>query len=100
MDAVRVRPGDEVLCLSPTGSLRPTIGTPAGALGPLSRAITAAEALALRHAGANVLTVNPDGAAAAAMGSNLMDPSRRGEVIGAALAQGRRLAGGALRRAA
>jgi predicted acylesterase/phospholipase RssA len=39
MDAVEVSSGDRVLCLNPTGSLRPSAGAPAGAFGPLSRGI-------------------------------------------------------------
>jgi NTE family protein len=54
--------------------------------------VAGAEALALRHRGASVSTINPDEASRAAMGTNLMDPGRRAEVIAAGLAQGRRLA--------
>jgi NTE family protein len=89
MDAVEVARGDGVLCLNPTGSLRASLGTPAGAFGPLSRAIAAGEALALRRRGARVRTINPDAASAAAMGGNLMDARRRGDVIAAGVAQGR-----------
>ncbi len=92
MDTAEVRSGVRVMCLNPTGSLRPGIGALAGAIGPVSRGIAAAEALALKHRGANVTTINPDEASAAAMGSNLMYPKRREEVIEAGLAQGRRLA--------
>jgi NTE family protein len=90
MDAVQVGRGDAVLCLNPTGSL-PLSARLTGALGPLSRSIAGAEALALRHRGARVATVNPDSAAAAAMGLNLMQPSGRSAVTAAGLAQGRRL---------
>ncbi len=93
MDAVRVARGDFVLCLNPTGSLPFSVGTLAGALGPVSRSIAGTEALTLRHRGAHVTVVNPDRAAAAAMGVNLMSPEGRGEVTAAGLAQGRRLAG-------
>jgi NTE family protein len=92
MDAAEVRRGDEVLCLNPTGSLRPAIGTLIGAIGPMSRGVAAAEALALRHRGASVTTINPDTASATVLGVNLMDPSRRGAAIAAGLAQGRALA--------
>ncbi len=93
MDAADVVQGDRVLCLNPTESLRPTLGAPAGALGHVSRAIAAAEALALRHRGARVRTIAPDAAATSAMGANFMDAGRRSGVAAAGLAQGLRLAG-------
>jgi NTE family protein len=92
MDTAEVQPGDRVLCLNPTGSFRPTMAEPVGAVGPVSRAAAAAEALVLRRRGATVITINPDEASAAAMGTNLMDPRRRTAVIAAGIAQGRRLA--------
>jgi NTE family protein len=92
MDAATVSRGDRVLCLNPTGSLRPTIGALAGAFGPVSRGAAGAEALLLKNRGATVTTINPDRASAAAMGTNLMDPEARRAVIDAGLAQGRRLA--------
>jgi NTE family protein len=100
MDAADVRRGDQVLCLNPTGSMRPVAGTLIGALAPISRGVAGAEALALKHRGASVSTINPDDASREAMGTNLMDPSRRAEVIGAGLAQGRRLASLTPRQAA
>jgi NTE family protein len=92
MDAAEVGRGDRVLCLNPTGSLRPTIAAPAGALGPVSRSVAGAEALVLRRRGASVETINPDRASVEALGPNLMDPGPRTKVIAAGLAQGRRLA--------
>jgi hypothetical protein len=92
--------GERVLCLNPTGSLRPTKGALAGAFGPISRGIAGAEALVLRNRGVTVSTINPDEDSAAAMGTNLMDPQRRLAVIDAGLAQGRRLAARDQRRAA
>jgi len=92
MDAAEVQPGQAVLCLNPTGSLRPAVGSVAGAFGPVSRAVVAAEALALRHRGAIVTTINPDKRVAALLGTNLMDHRRRAAVIEAGLAQGRALA--------
>jgi NTE family protein len=92
MDAVEVSSGDRVLCLNPTGSLRPSVGTPAGAFGPLSRGIAASEGLALRRRGARVRTINPDAASTAAMGTNLMDARRRDRVVEAGIAQGRNAA--------
>ncbi len=72
----------------------------AGAFGAVSRGAAATEALVLKGRGATVTTVNPDNASAAAMGLNLMDHARRGSVIEAGLAQGRRLALDASARAA
>ena len=92
MDQAPVERGTRVLCLNPTGSMRPTGGAPFGALGPLSRSIAAVEALVLERRGARVVTVSPDREAAAAMGANLMDPRPRARVSNAGLAQGQRLA--------
>jgi hypothetical protein len=75
-----------VLCLNPTAA--------AGALGPVSRSVAAAESLVLRRRGADVQVVNPDDAAAETMGPNLMRRSGREAVMAAGLAQGRRLAKG------
>ena len=92
MDAAETQPGDQVLCLNPTGSFRPTLSEPIGTLGPFSRAIAGAEALALRRRGATVTTINPDEDSREAMGTNLFNPARRGAVIEAGFAQGRCLA--------
>jgi len=92
LDALDVEPGERVLCLNPTGSLRGSTRGIAGAIGSVSRGIAAGEALALRHRGAQVEIVSPDPGAAAAMGANLMDPTGRDAVIEAGLAQGRALA--------
>jgi NTE family protein len=100
IDATAARRGQRVLCLNPTGSLRPSIGALAGAIGPVSRSIAGGEALVLKNRGVSVTTINPDDASIAAMGTNLMDPSRRQAVIDAGLEQGRRLAVGGQRRAA
>jgi NTE family protein len=100
MDAAEVERGDRVLCLNPTGSLRPTVGAPAGAIGPISRTRSSGEALALRHRGARVRTINPDASSAAAMGVDLMNPNKRAAVIAAGHAQGLRLSGRNSARAA
>ena len=100
MDVAEVERGGVVLCLNPTGSLRPAVGSLAGAIGPVSRGAAAAEALVLKGRGASVTTISPDDASSAAMGLNLMDHSRRGAVIEAGLAQGRRLARESRHRAA
>jgi NTE family protein len=100
LDTAQVRHGDRVLCLNPTGSLRPAKGSFVGAFGPVSRGIAATEALVLRDRGATVTAVNPDAASAAAMGVDLMNPTRRDAVIEAGLAQGRRLGDAPGRQAA
>jgi NTE family protein len=100
LDTAQVRRGDRVLCLNPTGSMRPAKGSLLGAFGPVSRGIAATEALVLRDRGADVTAVNPDAASAAAMGVDLMNPTRRDAVIEAGLAQGRRLGDAPERQAA
>ena len=100
MDTAEVERGDHVMCLNPTGSLRPSIGALAGAFGPVSRGLAAAEALVLKHRGAVVTAINPDEETTAVMGPNLMNPKRREAVIEAGLAQGRRLASRERRQAA
>jgi NTE family protein len=100
MDAAEVRRGDRVLCLNPTGSLRGSNAPLVRAIGNFSRGAATAEGLVLKHRGASVRIVNPDAAATVAMGRNLMNPRRRGVVIKAGLAQGRRLADGSGLRAA
>ncbi len=77
LDALTVRRGERVLCLNPTGSLRPLAGGGGGVLRPDLTDAQRGEALALRHRGATVTIVNPDSASAGAMGTNLMDPSPR-----------------------
>ena len=90
LDAAQVARGSRVLCLNPTGSLRPTPRAPAGALGTVSRSIAATESLALRRRGADVSVINPDEASRRAMGVNFFDAARRAGVIEAGIAQGRR----------
>jgi NTE family protein len=88
LDAAPAGRGSSVLCLVPTAL--------EGGIAPLrafSLAAVAAETLALRARGAEVRTLLPDDASAAVMGRNLMDPSRSEEVLDAAFAQGRALAG-------
>ncbi|HEY4897178.1 MAG TPA: patatin-like phospholipase family protein [Solirubrobacteraceae bacterium] len=100
MDGAEARRGELVLCLNPTGSFRPAIGSLAGAVGPVSRGVATTEALVLRHRGAEVSLVNPDDACTVALGNNLMDGGRREGVIAAGLAQGRRLGAASLPHAA
>jgi len=91
MDAAPVSRGTSVLCLNPTGALRLPLRSAFGAFAAISRSLAAVEVLALERRGARVKNVAPDAASAAAMGSNLMDPAPRAEVIAAGLAQGRAL---------
>jgi NTE family protein len=91
MDAAQVARATRVLCLNPTGSIRPTLRAPAGAVGVVSRSLAGAEALVLTRRGASVRTVNPDDGSVQAMGTNLLDPRPRAAVIGTGLAQGRSL---------
>jgi NTE family protein len=91
MDVATVNPGARVLCLNPTASLRPSRDNPFGALGPVSRAVAGLEALTLERRGARVQVVVPDSRSSAALGSNLMDPSRRNWVIDTGVEQGRAL---------
>jgi hypothetical protein len=81
-----------VLCLNPTGSLRPNRESLMGAMGPLSRAAAAVEAIALERRGARVVNVSPDAGAVEAMGPNLMASRPRAAAAAAGVAQGRGLA--------
>jgi NTE family protein len=94
MDALPVRRGMRVLCLNPTGSMRPSRAAPFGALGFVSGAAVAVEALAIERRGARVRTVAPDGDTVEAIGGNLMDGRPAAKVRAAGLAQGRALAAG------
>jgi NTE family protein len=94
LDAATVERGTTVLCLNPTGSLRPDRSVVFGALGPVSRSAAAIEAAGLRRQGAEVDVVAPDHASAAAMGTNLMRSGPRQRVLAAGFAQGRRLGSG------
>jgi NTE family protein len=92
LDRAPVARGTRVLCLNPTGSLRPRADAPFGMVGPVSRTLAGIEALTLERRGARVATVSPDAATQAAMGANLMDAGPRSQVIAAGLSQGRALA--------
>jgi NTE family protein len=86
LDAAPAGRGSRVLCLIPTAG---------AALTPLRTASAAAagyEAMALKARGAELRTIVPDEASLAAIGPDLMEPSRRARVAAAGYAQGRRLA--------
>jgi NTE family protein len=100
LDCAPVERGTRVLCLNPTGSMRPSRSSPFGGLGLLSRSVAGLEALALERRGARVTVVSPDAGSLAAIGPNLMDARPRSQVIAAGLAQGHALAGRGERRAA
>lgn len=91
MDVAEVTRGSRVLCLNPTGALRPDARSVMGALGLASRSLAAAEAATLRHRGARVSVLSPDPGSREAMGPNLMASGPRQRVIAASLEQGRRL---------
>jgi NTE family protein len=88
MDRAPAARGTRVVCLNPTGSMRPSAARPFGAIGLISRSAAAVEALTLTRRGAHVTTVSPDAASQPAMGPNLMDPGPRAGVIEAGLSQG------------
>jgi NTE family protein len=88
LDAAPAVNGSSILCLVPTAL--------EGGIAPLrtfTLAAVGAETLAVRARGGTVRTIVPDDASAAVMGANLMDPSRSEDVLDAAFAQGRALAG-------
>jgi NTE family protein len=92
LDLARAGRGDRVLCLVPTAAM----GTsPALALRGLVagwRMATSVEAAAARRRGASVEIVSPDGGSAHAIGSDLMNPSRRRQVLAEGFRQGARAA--------
>ena len=92
MDAAEVADGSHVVCLNPTGSMRPSGSQRLGWLGPLSRTVATIEATALRRRGAKVTVVSPDAGASTAMGENLMRGNARSAVIEAGFAQGAAMA--------
>jgi NTE family protein len=94
MDVAEAGRGTRVLCLNPTGAISASPLGALGLVGSASRSAAGIEAAALRSRGARVITAAPDRKAAAAMGGNLMDPSRRPAVVAAGREQGRRLARG------
>lgn len=92
IDAAEVEPGDRVLCLNPTGSMKSGARTAFGGIAMISRSAAGLEAAALRSRGSSVRVISPDRDCVEAMGGSLMNPSNRAAVIAAGRAQGRRLA--------
>lgn len=90
LDVAPAGRGSQVLCLVPTASRRAR-SAQLGALRAFTRAGALREAQALQARGARVRLLAPDSASAAAMGTRLMDGSRRSQVEAAAYAQGLRL---------
>lgn len=90
LDAAPAGRGSQVLCLMPTASRRAR-SPQLGALRAFTRAGALREAQALQARGARVRLLAPDPASATAMGTRLMDGSRRSQVEAAAYAQGLRL---------
>lgn len=88
MDAAEVGEGMHVVCLNPTGSMRPGGSNRLGWLGPLSRTVASIEAAALRRRGATVTVISPDADATTAIGEDLMRASARNAVIEAGFSQG------------
>ena len=93
LDLARAGRGDRVLCLVPTAAM----GTsPALALRGLVagwRLATSVEAAAAGRRGASVEIVSPDAGSAGAIGSDLMNPSRRAQVLAEGFRQGTARAG-------
>jgi hypothetical protein len=87
---VPARRGSHVLAFLPTAA-RGLPRSPIGAYRAVTVSAARTEALALRARGAHVRLIRPDAPSAAAMGQNLMDASRRADVLRTAYAQGRRL---------
>jgi len=88
LDVAPVRPGARVLCLVPTAALAGGNHVAARVLARSWRAAIAVEAAGARRHGAQVTIIGPDAASSAAMGTDLMDASRRDQVASAGFAQG------------
>ena len=87
LDAAPAGRDTHVLCLNPTASLIGTT-TCSTVVRTVARSAVSVEALALRRRGAAVQTVAPDAEAAAAMGTNFMDPEPRDRVCSRRLPAG------------
>jgi NTE family protein len=91
LDAAPAGRDTHVLCLNPTAGL---IGSHSvlSLVRTVARSAMSVEALALRRRGTAVRLIAPNTEAAAAMGTNYMDPQPSDRVISAAYRQGLRLA--------
>jgi NTE family protein len=92
LDAAPAGRETHVLCLNPTANLVATHNV-LTMIRTIARSAMNVEALALRRRGTRVHLVAPSNEAAAAMGTNFMDPEPSDRVISAAYRQGLRLAG-------
>ncbi|MBK8293364.1 MAG: patatin-like phospholipase family protein [Solirubrobacterales bacterium] len=93
VDAVPAKPGQTVVCLTPTGSDQGAVGFRRRSSARFFRAIVDGEVARLRRRGVRVVNVVPDVAASAAIGPSRMASGREAEVYEAGLAQGLHLAG-------
>ncbi|MBK5231404.1 MAG: patatin-like phospholipase family protein [Thermoleophilia bacterium] len=93
LDAVPVKPGQTVVCVTPTGSDQGAVGFRRRTFARLFRSIVEGEVARLRRRGVRVLNVVPDMAASAAIGPSRMASGREVDVYEAGLAQGLELAG-------
>jgi NTE family protein len=91
LDAAPAGRDTHVVCLNPTASLVGSSNV-LTVVRTVARSAMSVEALALRRRGTDVQLVAPSAEAAAAMGTNFMDPEPTDRVISAAYRQGLRLA--------
>jgi NTE family protein len=91
LDAAPAGRDSEVLCLSVAASIPLALNSPFNLLRAAVRSGEAVETLALRRRGARVRVIGPDGEAAAAVGTNLMDARRAPGALAAGYRQGLRL---------
>jgi NTE family protein len=88
LDIAPVRPGTRVLCLVPAAVHRAVGPVAARVLARSWQAAIAVEAAGTRSRGAQVTIIGPDARSSAAMGTDLMDASRRDQVASAGFEQG------------
>lgn len=92
LDAVPVKTGQTVVCLTPTGSDQRPMGFRRRASARLFRSIVDGEVARLRRQGIRALSIVPDQAASEAIGPSRMASGREAEVYESAVAQGLELA--------
>lgn len=93
LDAVPARPGQTLVCLTPTGSDQGAVGFRRRSSARFFRSIVEGEVARLRRRGVRVVNVVPDSAASEAIGPSRMASGREAEVYEAGVAQGLELAG-------